>query len=198
MDKKNYIIEVAKSLVGKFGFKKTTMEDIAKAARMGKATLYYYFSSKDDIFREIIEKEGNRFRKKLLEALEGAKTAREKLLRYSFTRFHFLKEVRLYYKTIKDELYSHLDFIERERKKFDKFDLEILERIMEEGVEKGEFNIKNPKYYAFLLLQAIKGLEVPILTGEALSFENKEVDLDEAVSALLNILMYGILKNPQA
>lgn len=192
MDKKNYIIEAAKSLIGKFGFKKTTMEDIARACRMGKATIYYYFSSKEDILREIIEREGSKLRERLLEALKDAKNAREKLEKYTFTRFHFLRELGVYYRTIKDELYSHLEFIEKERKKFDRFDLDVLEKILIEGMEAGEFNIKNPRYYAFLLLQAIRGLEYPIVTGEALSFEGKEIELDKALSTLLNILLYGI------
>ncbi|MCD6081002.1 MAG: TetR/AcrR family transcriptional regulator [Candidatus Hydrothermota bacterium] len=195
MDKKNHIIEAAKGLIGRFGFKKTTMEDIARAARMGKATLYYYFKSKEDILREIIEREGNRLRKKLLEAVANGRNTREKLEKYTFTRFHFLRELGVYYRTIKDELYSHLEFIEKERKKFDRFDLDILEKILKEGMEAGEFKIKNPRYYAFLLLQAIRGLEFPILTGEALSFESREIDLDKALSTLLNILLYGISRS---
>ena len=42
------IINGAKKLVQQYGLKKTTMEDIAKAAGKSKSTLYYYFKDKED------------------------------------------------------------------------------------------------------------------------------------------------------
>ena len=195
MDRKEQIIQAAKELLSKFGFKKTTMEDIARAARMAKATLYYYFTSKEDILREIIQREGETLRKELEEAVRNANTAKEKLEKYAYTRFHFLRKLALYYKTINEKLYSHIQFIEQERKKFDEFEMDMLEKILREGVERGEFDIPGPRLYAFMLLQAIKGLEFPLATGVALNFDGKEMELDRALSLLLNILLHGISKS---
>ncbi len=44
------ITAAAVSLFAEKGFEKTSIEDIAKAAGIGKATVYTYFSAKDDIF----------------------------------------------------------------------------------------------------------------------------------------------------
>ncbi|PZR32764.1 MAG: hypothetical protein DI538_19000 [Azospira oryzae] len=44
------IINSAKKLMQQYGLKKTTMDDIAKAAVKSKSTLYYYFKDKEDIF----------------------------------------------------------------------------------------------------------------------------------------------------
>ena len=44
-------------------FRKTTMDEIAQAARKGKSSIYYYFTSKEDIFRAIVEKETKMLRK---------------------------------------------------------------------------------------------------------------------------------------
>jgi len=195
MDRKEQIIQAAKELLSKFGFKKTTMEDIARAARMAKATLYYYFTSKEDILREIIQREGESLRKELEEGVRNANTAKEKLKKYAYTRFHFLRKLALYYKTINEKLYSHIQFIEQERKKFDEFEMDMLEKILREGVERGEFDIPEPRLYAFMLLQAIKGLEFPLATGVALNFDGKEMELDRALSLLLNILLHGISKS---
>ena len=46
---KNRIASQANQLFLKFGVEGTTMDDIAKAAGYSKATLYVYFSNKDDI-----------------------------------------------------------------------------------------------------------------------------------------------------
>ncbi|HIE30743.1 TPA: TetR/AcrR family transcriptional regulator, partial [Candidatus Poribacteria bacterium] len=64
-DKKEFIIEASRELFARFGLKKTTMDEIAKKCGMSKATLYYYFKSKEDIFRAVIDKEFNIFRGKM-------------------------------------------------------------------------------------------------------------------------------------
>lgn len=38
-----------------FGYRKTSMEHIAKIAKVSRATLYLYFKNKEDVFRSLIE-----------------------------------------------------------------------------------------------------------------------------------------------
>ena len=44
------ILEAAQGLFSKFGYKKTTMEDIAQELHKGKSSLYYYFKNKEENF----------------------------------------------------------------------------------------------------------------------------------------------------
>ena len=39
-------------LLGNSGSGKTTLEEIARDIRIGKATIYHYFSSKDELYYE--------------------------------------------------------------------------------------------------------------------------------------------------
>ena len=48
--RKEQIIKAALSVFKNNGIEKATMDEIAKEADFGKATLYYYFSSKEEIF----------------------------------------------------------------------------------------------------------------------------------------------------
>ena len=48
-DRRREIVRSAASLFSKNGFGGTTMEEIAKRARMAKGNLYYYFPSKQDL-----------------------------------------------------------------------------------------------------------------------------------------------------
>ena len=48
------IMQYARRIFAKKGFSNTTMEDIAKAANVSKGGLYHHFSSKDELFMEII------------------------------------------------------------------------------------------------------------------------------------------------
>ena len=47
--RKEQILSSALSVFKKQGIEKATMDEIAKEADFGKATLYYYFSSKEEI-----------------------------------------------------------------------------------------------------------------------------------------------------
>jgi AcrR family transcriptional regulator len=51
------ILKIARDIFSKYGFKKTTLDDIANAVRKGKSSLYYYFESKEDLFQAVIMKE---------------------------------------------------------------------------------------------------------------------------------------------
>ena len=53
--RKNRILEGALRVFNEVGIEKTTMDEIAIESGFGKATLYYYFSSKDEVFVEIME-----------------------------------------------------------------------------------------------------------------------------------------------
>lgn len=55
------IINSASVLFQKYGIKKTTMEDIAGGASMGKSTLYYYFKSKNAVYDGVLRDEFNEF-----------------------------------------------------------------------------------------------------------------------------------------
>ncbi len=48
------ILDSARSLYIEFGLRRTTMEDVAKRAGMGRATLYRRFSEKDQLFKAVI------------------------------------------------------------------------------------------------------------------------------------------------
>ncbi|HET6559677.1 MAG TPA: TetR/AcrR family transcriptional regulator, partial [Prolixibacteraceae bacterium] len=41
------ILKTAQEIFSKYGYKKTTLDDIANAVRKGKSSLYYYFTSKE-------------------------------------------------------------------------------------------------------------------------------------------------------
>ena len=46
------IITVASDIFTRFGFRKTTMDEIASALHKGKSSIYHYFESKEELFTE--------------------------------------------------------------------------------------------------------------------------------------------------
>ena len=53
--RKQAIVQGALKVFNNSGIEKTTMDEIASESGFGKATLYYYFSSKEEVFIEIME-----------------------------------------------------------------------------------------------------------------------------------------------
>ncbi len=52
---KNTILEIALKLFQRFGYQKTTVEEIAREAQIGKGTVYLHFASKEEILLTLIQ-----------------------------------------------------------------------------------------------------------------------------------------------
>lgn len=50
------ILSVASKLFSRYGFHKTSMDEIAKTARKAKGSLYYHFASKEDLLKRLCQK----------------------------------------------------------------------------------------------------------------------------------------------
>ena len=54
--KREAILDSAVGVLGRFGFKKTSVDDLAKAAGLSKQGLYLHFASKEEIFLAAIDR----------------------------------------------------------------------------------------------------------------------------------------------
>lgn len=193
---KNSIISVARQIFSRFGFKKTTMDEIAQASAKGKSSIYYYFSSKEDIFQAVVEKEASMLKRELFEATETVTDPQEKLKVYVLVRMRTFKKLANYYAAIKSEYLSHLDFVENVRKKYDLEEISMVENILKAGAENNEFNIDNTRLAAVAIVTAMKGLEIPLFwEDDKEQNENDKVqDTEKRLDDLINILFYGLVR----
>lgn len=73
-----------------YGFRKTTVDEVADELGMSKKTIYTYFTSKEDIFTYLIRKKAHARRAMIEKEIEHLPTAGEKLeatLRINFSEF---------------------------------------------------------------------------------------------------------------
>ena len=80
IEKRGMIIGEARKLFLRFGFSKTSMEDIAHQCSIAKPTLYYYYANKEAIFDAIVSEEAENFLKKLDQKLSEDLPADQKVL----------------------------------------------------------------------------------------------------------------------
>ncbi len=181
-----HILEVAQKLFARFGLAKTTIEDIAKMAHMGKASIYYYFKNKEAIFQEVIDREGQILKKEIIKAVNKENTPQNKLRTYIFTRMLKIKELANYYRALRDDYLKHYSFIEKARQNYDTFEVTLISNILQEGVEKGVFDVDDTTLTAETIVAAMKGMEFH-WTG-TISKEKMIHDIE----LLLKILFKGI------
>ena len=68
--KRDQVIEAARKLFHKFGFKKVSMDEIAKEAGVTKKTIYMYFGSKEELLKYFIQEEISNM-EKIVEKVEA-------------------------------------------------------------------------------------------------------------------------------
>ena len=182
------IIMSAGHIFSRFGFRKTTMEEIARELKMGKSSIYYYFNSKEEIFEAVVLHEANILRNELTTAIKSVESPIEKMEKYVFVRMKAFEKLSNYYNAIFDKNLDHFEFIETIREKYDREEIAILRLLLYDGVRKKVFNIENSEYTALAIQTTLKGLEVPLF------WKKREVNIDQRLKAILNVLFYGIVK----
>ena len=104
-DIRNRILDVAQKIFSHFGFDKTTMSLIAKEARKGKSTLYYYFKNKEDLYAAVIEREANFIMNELMKIINFESDTQTLFHKYAKKRFELTKSVVNYYDIVKDDYF---------------------------------------------------------------------------------------------
>ncbi len=189
MDTRETILTTAQKLFGRYGFNKTTVDEIAAAAHIAKSTLYHHFASKEDIFRGVIEREGEDLARRIHFAVEAAGSPKEKLQAYVVTRMSRLRELTNFYSALREEYLEHYPFIESVRNTDFEDEMTMFQEILSEGVKEGAFNLRDGdvELTALAVITALKGLEYPWTA-------NAEIpDIGEHAEVLLRVLFHGIL-----
>lgn len=182
------IVQSACQVFARYGYKKTALDDIAREAHKGKSTIYYYFKSKDEIFKAVIDAEAEIRKQTIEKEISQITDPRQKLKTYIYVRMLTLKMVVNYYEAIKNDLLDNLYFVNSLRD--DHLEEEILQvkTMLLEGVEIGDFTIPNPELTAKTIVTLLHGFEVPLIVKNL-----SDEELQKSVDEMLNILFYGIV-----
>ncbi|GAB1451590.1 hypothetical protein MASR2M47_16460 [Draconibacterium sp.] len=182
------ILKIAREIFSKYGFKKTTLDDIANAVRKGKSSLYYYFESKEDLFQAVIMKEVDILAHELEIVINRNTDPIDKLRDYILTKLTTFRSLANFYHAIENDV-TAVDFINDVKRKYELDEIRMIKRILIEGVRKNEFEIYDFNLAAIGITTAIKGLEMPLSAGP---YGN--VNLESSVDIILKIICYGIMK----
>ena len=186
---RTHIVGVARRIFTRYGFRKATMEEIARNSQMGKSSIYYYFKSKEEIFRAVVEFEARVLKERLSRIIVKNNSPLERLKAYILFRLHHIRTLENFYAALNEEALSHMGFILEIRRNFEIEEQELVGEILEDGMKQEVFQMTSAKIGAIAISTMMKGLELPLLLDEA-----HKTDREELMDDLIRVLLYGLLK----
>jgi AcrR family transcriptional regulator len=188
------LIDVARHLFAREGVENTTMNDIAKASKKGRRTLYTYFKNKNEIYSAVVETELAHLVSGLRDITSMIMPADEKLVRYVFQRMEAVKEAVFRNGTLRAEFFRDIWEVEKVRKRFDEQEIEILKSILNQGVSEGLFFVPSVEVSALTLHYSLRGLDVPYIRGVFTELGITRFTLREYI---LDMVFNGIKNKPK-
>lgn len=166
VQKKRYILETARRVFVQKGFKKVTMKDIVEACNISRGGLYLYFESTSQIFLEVLKLESEEaddvFSNKITDDATAAdililflQEQKKELLRKKDTLIQATYE--FYFENQLDKKSNVL------KKQFDSA-ARVIEKLIEIGVDNGEFYCEDCKEAARNIMFVLEGLKISAQT----------------------------------
>ncbi|MGD8778722.1 MAG: helix-turn-helix domain-containing protein [Ignavibacteria bacterium] len=177
------IMEAAKRVFQKWGLNKTTMEDIAHEAGKGKSTLYYYYKSKDELFKEFAISELNLIINKAKASIDQISSARAKLKKYIATLLIEMKKSVSIFPLLNGEIKGNKKIMEQLINEMNEKEESVIEEILTLGFNTGEFHFLNKNN-----IQKAANVTVAIARGLQLYlfFDNEDNEKIDIVTRMIS------------
>jgi AcrR family transcriptional regulator len=176
-DRKEAIADEFQKHFNHFGFKKTSVDDVARALQISKKTIYQHFSSKEEIFYYIVSRIARQYRAKMERKLAACPTHGEKLehlIRMVFAESRkWLKTNDAFEFRYKHEI-GELAFQDTYE--------ELIVKLVQGGLEAGEFSTTQADL-AGRFIQGIIAESIKLLHSDP----NLAVE-EDAIAAILKLL----------
>lgn len=184
------IYKAAIPFFAKYGYKKTTLEDIAGALDMSNTNLYSYARSKRGLYNDCIDYALDLWHENVLESTQNIEDPKEKLLMTFRSAVGYIVGNTDLAALIRNDpdifpLYPNVD----PEEEFVTWPVQYVRQILIDGIEKGHFRAVNVDIASTMFFGWYKYI---ILS----SLEMKNLDpilLDETLSTMSTVLFDGLL-----
>ncbi|HSK72634.1 MAG TPA: TetR/AcrR family transcriptional regulator [Pyrinomonadaceae bacterium] len=186
------LLDATDRLLADKGYKKMTIDDLAREVGIGKGSVYLHFTSKEEIALSHVDRIVERL-KEQLEIIAGKEISAGKRLRQMLlTRVLFrFDSVQHYTQSLNDLLADLRPNLLARRENYFKEESEIFARIIEEGQQKGEFQDGDSLEIAKAFLTATNSLLPFSLTTQELGARE---EIEEKTLRIADLLLRGVRK----
>lgn len=193
-EKRDQILTQARDVLERFGLRKTTMEDIAQGCGLRKASLYYYFDSKEAIVAELMRRIGQDLCQRTRERVARASNVIEAF--HSF--FHGpevtgSQDVLFLLGLAREDLFTMLPLAEKAMEELERDHLTALIEVIQRGVAEGTFHVDDPQRTAEALFHVSKAVHRTIVLDGLSNVERKFDD----VAIFVELAARGITTPPK-
>jgi len=186
-EKLESILDAATKMFARYGIRKTTVDEVARMARVAKATIYNYFGSKDHVYLEVLRREANEIVEKISFSVAQEISPRDKLVAFARAKFRYMCQAINLLNLDREGIEKPLPSADTIRNELFEREVNILRSILNEGVEKRIFHINNSLLTARAIANALRGFELNWLVQES------EEKIDHYLNELMNIIFYGLV-----
>ena len=194
------ILEAAERIFGDEGLEGARTEAIAAAAGVNKALLYYYFRSKDGLYRAVLEGYLADFNRQALEVLSSEGSARSLLLRYINLHFDFIGAHRHHGPLFQRMLMADEKTWVRVAREHGLPRLKALLKVIERGMRTGELRRMDSTHAAISLVSLIVFYfsSAPVLRAVSGIDAYAKANLARRKEEVLKFVRYALFKNPES
>jgi AcrR family transcriptional regulator len=193
---RDQILDATERIMARYGFRKMTMEDVAKEARVGRRTIYLYFKNKEDVALSSIGRVVEHAELRMKEVAASDRPPEEKLR--MMLRERVMARVRAvaeYHESL-DEIFEIVRpaYIER-RKQYFLIERDLIASALKEGIKSGAFHVDDAGGTASILLNATNAYLPYSLSVRELGNPNQ---IERQLMAMVELLVRGLTNSVAA
>ncbi len=186
------LLDATERLLSGSGYKKMTIDDLAREVGIGKGSVYLHFTSKEEIALSHVDRIVERLMKQLTIISAKNISSEKKLRQMLLTRVLFrFDSVQHYTQSLNDLLAALRPKLLARREEYFKQEAKLFAEIIKEGQVKGDFQKGNALELAESFLLATNSLLPFSLTTQELGERH---DIEEKTLRLTDLLLKGIRK----
>lgn len=167
-ERKQQIFAAALACFSRRGYYQTTMDDIVAESGLSKGALYWYFDSKKAIFLGLFQAVMDQFGETWSAVVNDSTRSATEKLRGSLAVFESGLEELVPFFSIMMEAWAltrHDEDVESLIREFYKPYLQLMESIVRQGIESGEFHVRNAHAAALVVMTLFDGITLAFATG---------------------------------
>ena len=190
MAKREDILRATSVVFQKYGFVKTTLDDIARECGMKNTALYYYFKNKEDIMDAMFECDMKKIQDNIINAVAKQDTPKNKIHAFILEKLISFKSQRRYFNLVlrEDLSLKQRQFAFEQKNKFDEFEKELLTEIISEGIKNNFFENHPMESLIYMITGTTWGISYFVLHNE------QDINLNNIVDDVVNIMFIGLEK----
>jgi len=183
---RHIIVESAALHFSRYGFHKTTMDEIARHIHKAKGLLYYYFRNKEELFKEVVKEELDTVKEALSKITDSDADALTIIKAYFLTRLKMMSTAVSYHETLKADFFEKYHFVKDVRDDFAAFEHEQLLKILNKGIAEGYLSIENVDSTVNAVAMLVSSIELPLY------LQNKYVEYEKVIEDLVSMIINSL------